>query len=558
MQLPETQTQLNPRNLDNLRQGRFDLAVAASQQELRSIFANNGIDNPDVSFVRVKDTDSQYDCGALPASELLALEALGVDLHGFLQKTGWKSGKDDEVIGKVEEQDEIITIERYSRGMSLKFRKEGRVPDNAHPAIAEAMKKKISARFAASPAHQALARVDAELQQSDHLPRSVSAEPFDPQLDPLGTAVFFCQIGLARNNYQLAEEMRHGRPVAEIVQSFLTTSLSHGVKVYKNEDSRIYTWGKGTARHLTVNKASGSLTFSASMSTASNYSETPNGAANIDAVPFVETECARELSKLLDASGLMFHPAFQSEMMSMTDSDRFGSVYTQFSREIAKWVNDPMRTRLSNLFMPYDAKYQGDALATGNLTTNVAAYDNKEHGLLVEQSVRNAWTSIDHNVDGEAASLLVGIIDGVLTRGTTDTAEPRPTDLPVTSQRYRIRDGACFDVAAYYIAAAGENRSNNSSRIVTDGDVSMLEKTYGSHTFMLTEPALFNGTPLPKGSLLSKHDDGYAFLRLTPFTFDNPTDQLALDPELAKARSNEAENIRHIGGVTMRHLTDAH
>ena len=119
--------------------------------------------------------------------------------------------------------------------------------------------------------------------------------------------------------------------------------------------------------------------------------------------------------------------------------------------------------------------------------------------------------------------------------------------------------GACFDVAAYYLGAAEKFRdSSRGLEHVTASDVAMLEKTHGRHTFMLQERAILNGVALPKGTLMQQGaDGGWAMLRLTPFCFDSPEDQLATGSELAKAYANETQAITSIGGVSLAHIVAA-
>lgn len=93
--------------------------------------------------------------------------------------------------------------------------------------------------------------------------------------------------------------------------------------------------------------------------------------------------------------------------------------------------------------------------------------------------------------------------------------------------------------------------------VVSENGVDMLHKTHGKETFLLVRPTMFRGVELPKGSLMSRQvDGGWAFLRLTPFAFDNPIDQEAFGSELSKAYASESRTVARVGGVSLSMLVE--
>ena len=80
----------------------------------------------------------------------------------------------------------------------------------------------------------------------------------------------------------------------------------------------------------------------------------------------------------------------------------------------------------------------------------------------------------------------------------------------------------------------------------------MIKKTSGAKTFLTSAPVTFNGVQIPKGSLMKHEDDGWALLRLTPFSFDRPDDKLAFGSEINKALDTAEPTIELLGSVSLR------
>jgi hypothetical protein len=158
-------------------------------------------------------------------------------------------------------------------------------------------------------------------------------------------------------------------------------------------------------------------------------------------------------------------------------------------------------------------------------------------------------------VQGEAAAAILSMVQDLIAR---DHQQEIASQLPVTNQDISMKDGACFDVATYYIGAAGGTAEYPDwLKQANHNGVNMLEKTSGSKTLLTTEPIVFNGVKLPKGALFKRTSDGYAVLRLTPFSFDNPVDQLASGSEVTKAVVQQRIALQKVGGYTLDKLLES-
>jgi hypothetical protein len=565
---PELRRAPTPDLLESLQSGRYNNAVAMSEIQMRNSLGSNPELTPDSFLTRVTDTSHRTDQGILGPMDLLSLEAIGVDLDNFIPKTGQDSGPNDALLASPQVGDEAMEVRRFGRGITVHLSIDGHEPDFNHPRQPAIFTSLIQKRLAASPVYQELGRLRSELDTSRTFPPIISTKPMYPADDPLATAAFLREIEFAQNYDGFVREIREGKTVEDLVGDLLRNQRSSLIQTEETDTAIVHTWGQGAVRRLTVDKPTGTYTYAVSMDPASNYVEKANQAPGVEDVPFVETECAQELCKVLAKAGLMFHPSLQLEMMDTGKADRYGSIYTQLTREVAKWVNDPKRTKLSNLLVPYEPEFHGEQLTARNVRSDAAyeyndkidsMYENDDFSpkTVLEQTTRQTWNTITTETSSEAATTLLDLIQSSLTRSLDAEVT---SDLPVTRQEIHIRAGACFDAVAYYIsAAAGNTGQTRKLQRITEGNVELLEKIdEGAHTFLSTHPLTFNGVKLPRGSLFTRSDDGWAFLRLTPFAFDEPADQLAFGSEIAKARANEGPrhfgSIKKIGGMSLLNL----
>ena len=561
-QIPvETLSPSRLNNLDAMQEGRFLAACEKSASELRSIFRRDRIDTPDVAITNVTTENVSYDNPVLNANSLMALEAVTPDVKSLIDAISDTEVKDLAELTTVASGNESLTIRKYDRGttLSLKVDQNELTPKTARQS--EVFAEQVKARFARSPAHREYSRMRNEVNLQAVPPEIVISRPFNPAEDVLGTLAFLEDADL------LSTSSRNFAPDfvnSDDPQAFLNAKLeaipSYRAIRREGESATSYTWGNKAKRMLIVDHSTGNYTFSVRQNPAGWYLETANQSPEAKAVPFIETECAEQLCAVLDQAGLMLHPDLQAEIMNPADADRYGSIYTQLSREVAKWVNHPEKTQISKLVVPADGEFYGTALlkdGVANIRYRAQDYASRsdydrEPTEDTESVARQRWESTTHEVTSESAAALLCLIDQSLTRAkTTELA----SQLPVTKQSIMFRDGACFDVLGYYFGASQEPFAGKGLQQVSVNEVPLLEKTLGSHTFMTLQSMTFNGVELPKGALLAQQSDGWAFLRLTAFCFDQPSDQIAAaGSELDKALKNEADAVRRLGGTTLSHL----
>lgn len=541
----------NPNNLNALQDGRYERSLRSAEMAARRIFSGNRLESPYTSVTSVSDGGFPYEYNYMSADSALSLAAIGVDLEQVYANMAAAEGYEAKPVTTVTAGLESLQVSTLGQcGLQFRFKVEGQNNREAKPNL---LTKMVEDRFYHSPGHRALGDVHRRITDLDQLPATITTETFDPKEDLLGSLVFLQDIE-AVNETRFDATTRVRDLTTEILLGKILDMPPYRGTITETDDAYLATFGKDVKKQLNINKQTGSYQLSVSVDPATHYLETPNQAHGIKSVPFIETECASNLCRQLDEVGLMFHPKFQFEMMSTADADRYGNVYTDMSREVAKWINNPDRTYLSKLFSPIDDEYQGGSLLDHAKQWGARAEDisqqydyTTDNPAAREASVRQRWGKRGRTPSGEAASTLLALVDGALNRPVN---QPLSSELPVTSGEISIRNGACFDVSTYYVSAAAMFRVNK----VVVGGVELLEKTMGSHTYMTTRVTEFNGVALPKGSLLSRADDGWAFLRLTPFTFDSDADQLAFGSELAKTRENEVVALQRLGGTTLSHL----
>ena len=552
---PESQPLIEPQEalrpdslLADLREGRRQEAADRSEHYMRQSI--NGIDQiaePDTMVSRVKTNGYDYDAYRIDMQTLISFEAIGVDTDKILEAAEYAADPPAEQLAAVTVGDTQVEVTRLGRGVAIRMKREGSKDEPSAD-----VRGAVSRRFTASPAHQALHALNERLQRDESLPDAATTGWFDPRTDGLGTLAFLERLGFIGDPHKLAADMKAGAQPDELVGRVLDAAPAH-IRRTETQNEALYIWGRGIHRYLAVDKHHGHWRYAVRQDRAINYLEEADQSPETTAVPFIETEAAREMLKWMGERGMMFAPAVQREMMRTGSADRYGSIYTQLSREVAKWVNDPERVAVENLFVPYDPEYHATRLL--DKTEHIRAAEKPDDYPEKLADVRKQLAEIDTEAFGRPAAVLFGMVKEVLNR------TERTSDLPVTESRIEIKDGACFDVMAYYLGASGRRPMSGASddlRKVDIGGVPLLEKTLGAHTYLTLSETTFNGVKLPAGALLSRADDGnWAFLRLTPFVFEDEKDQASLGSEIAKALSNEQAAVRRIGGISLRHLESA-
>lgn len=539
---------LGPPQHEDLLNGRYELAVQQAESDARLALGFNQSTYANSSIDKLRDTYIAYDIGRVQASDLIAFDALGINPSELAVATRDYINEESDVLYSPTVGDETIAVRHRGNGLSLKLTVAGHETDYSRPMPATAINQKIKERYDAIPGYRALNEVKALWQDQRHLPPVIATQPFSVDGDPLGHAMFLSDIGLIDGS-QIADKLRSGLSVEEISTEFKDI-LAFDVDEASDATRTTYTWGGAAERKLTHDKETGTYTFSVTQRPELAYAEVANQAPTVESIPFLETDAAKQLCSILDSAGLMFHPAYQLEMMRIGEAERFGSAYTQITREIAKWVDKPDRALMSKLFVPKDPAYSGTTLIENSSDFTLREYyDQTADGSAedIESLVRKKWqdATLERTISGDAALAIVNMVDDIIGReASTEVA----TDLPVTNQDIKISYGACFDVASYYLFS--ETRPYEA-----ENGVPMLEKLGGAHTFLTTEPLVFNGVRLPKGALMTRQDDGWAFLRLTPFSFDNSDDKMAFGSEVSKALRDPKVTSQALGSLSIARLT---
>lgn len=520
--------------------------VVANRSALYLLGNIDRIANPNVSFSDIPDTAMGYDIGVLSPTDFLSIDAVGLSITDMLAKTGRDVEASEDFITSVTVGGETLNITRYGEGVTVTFALAGHEKDFEKPVKPVAITEKITERFAKSPAHRAVHKLhEANALQAN----AATTEAFDPYEDSLGTLAFMYDLGLV-HGLSVSREMRSGTNAEALVKNAIEGEPPHAVQRDETDSSITLTFGNDVVKTITYDKQSGAMKLTITKNPQALYPEKANQ-SSAESLPFIETQAAAELYGLLDGAGLMFHPEFETEITRTGEAERFGSVYTQISREVAKWVNRPSRMRVDSLFVPYDPSVRTGIGAEVYERSTAQNYQRKVRDLDTTNSmsrisqIHERIAAMDVSEMSEPTRVLIGMVQDCIAR--TDSVVE--TDLKVTQSDIQIDGGACFDVAAYYIGAAGDRVGL--TKINVDG-VPMLEKNHGKHTFMLLGPAKLNGVRLPKGTLMQRGDDGgWAMLRLTPFSFDNPVDQLATGSEISKALRNEQRALLVIGGTAL-------
>ncbi len=244
--------------------------------------------------------------------------------------------------------------------------------------------------------------------------------------------------------------------------------------------------------------------------TAPYMLEKANQSSSSKCEPFINRPTGEALVTALDDCGLRFSPDFERFILSGHSDDfddRYGGVYSQISRVLAKVIGSGEIDKLSSLIVGID----GD-MPTLEKLKKLKTLETSDMGFKALQTV----------------------IDNTLVALGNNGVDPKMTKLRVS-----ITSGACFDVATYYSQALDLGKL----RTAVIHGTKFFEKTHGAHTFMNLEPIDFGGVALPKGSLFTlAKDGGLAFLRFTPFMFDNREDMLsAFGSEIIKAENNRED-----------------
>lgn len=457
-----------------------DLRWALSVEESRQDF-----EQATEAMLKVPKTNALLSEGAwtdsLNASpkDLLELESYGVPEEGILQFLNEKNSGEEIVLPFGYSQ--AARVQRVSNGITT------RVTDAEQ---AQNMQLAFEQRLVNSPVYLAV-----------HSAVDPDAETVNLELnlaeDPVVGAYILSRLDML-DGARYVRSRRLGTDPGEALVTGLMGYAGQEQESSADEIKVSSTWGS-TQIHVALDKT-GHCRVQIAQAPSFAYKETANQSRE-KAVPFVETSYMRELADALTSQGLVLSDALRDFVTSPGEADRYGGPYTHMSREIAKWINNPTRLRVSDLFTPEDTELS----------------DAEK-----EQVARHALESMQTDADSPIG-LLLGLAKQSIQKTNTNS------DIPVTESEVAMRDGSCFDLPYYYHDAAKRfelTEVKEPTAMLYDG---------ASNTYLTQNKVQFNGVNLPKGSLMKKGSDGnWAFLRLTPFCFDEEYKQDVFGTEIIK------------------------
>lgn len=481
------------------------------------------IDNPTPALRYLQYIGASVDDSILTVKSLFELDAIGVDYQSMLKQsansdTAWQQ--------TVTVSGLSIVISPLDNGITYTLNGSANSQNPHANTPAELIENIYVKRIENSPPFLAIHSLREQLYTA--ATASVMSEPFQIYEDALGMLTVLESLGFpALSATSIKMDLSENTTPEEILNKVLASAPEQVQQPLSGEDYQ-FVWCNDKVWYvLYVNVQTGQAAIEVRVDTREYYTERANRSAEL-ATPFIDTACAAEIAQILTDNGLKFSDDISQEITRIGEADRFGSVYTQLSREVAKWVNNEEHINITKLFLPQNTQYYFEDLVD-------------------KEKIANVLIDLDCSSYSEPTAILFGLIkEALLARNTT-----RDSKLSVTKACIIIRDDACFDVTSYHIKGAALPASQDGVVPYEEEGVPMLAQSYGAITYLLLKPTLFNGVNLPKGSLMKKlPDDTWAFLRLTSFSFDTDEDAKVFEAEILKAKSKNPEAVKKLAGLS--------
>lgn len=275
---------------------------------------------------------------------------------------------------------------------------------------------------------------------------------------------------------------------------------------------------------------------------------------------FIDTECGKEMTSMLQKQGLTLHPRWLQRMVYPCgvkgDSDDGVdmltlSTYARLTREIAKSINGYPEVHVESLFTQLTPELIED-LRNGN-------YDslNKVPKISEEDSadVRQRLLQLNASGCSEPTMAFFGLVQGCIMRNRGDMQSSAKKSLKITEYSPYVNNEGCGEATVLFLEGA-----HTTQVIESDGVLLLQKRAYGEETCLLTEDAYFNNVHVPKGALFEysarPEGSGWRMLRLTPFAFDKPIDRQVFGEEMRTVREHTDHQflISRIGGFSLAHL----
>lgn len=534
MEKPNKNTPSN--YIEQLQSERLEAARDLGEREFRSYMANllrqphyYGI----LSQLRNGITATN---DYMSVRDYLDLRALGVDprqLSDEIKKSDGRYGEKLSLPDLVVDGDSAIEIYSYSSGISLK--PESRKVGYAEPFDSSNFIQYVQDMYSETPFYNEVLQLYKSIGVGVS-PHEITVSSIDRTDDPLVSYSILADLGLV--GYRVDDIRELDKIMSESKTDELVRYLAH-LREYSeewsldiNQDEASFINDGPVKKIVTFSRKDKTFSVSIRRQVDYHYPERVRHVSDLSpALPFIETLAAYELTQLMEEQGLVFNERFHAEMIAAGKEaeNRNGSVYSELSREVAKWVNRPSRLSVLRIFNELENSSQnGDR----------------------EGRVREKISKIDLDHVSTPVGILVGLMKDCIAREKVKD-DPK-SDLEVEKSDGHVEVGACFDVAAYYMGSL--EQKNGLVKVEPVGGVVLLHKKHGKETYLSTTPLLFNGVTIPKGSLLSEKDGKWLFMRLTPFSFDNPSDRLVLHAEYLAANKARKDKYRGLGDASLATL----
>lgn len=235
--------------------------------------------------------------------------------------------------------------------------------------------------------------------------------------------------------------------------------------------------------------------------------------------PFLEQLTGKALTRSIES--LQLTPSsrlvniLEAQDGSYGYDDLYGNSYSELTREVAKFINDPSRP-VSELFQDEDA---ASKLKTMDLAT----------------------------IEDLATRVFFELLQKALKREEGQNFE---SEVPVFEGKIHMRQSACRDAEYYFCADVDEGGYD----VVDVQGKPMLHKYSGGKTAINLEPLIYKGVEIPAGGLFQRHRDeegktSYAFVRMTTYALD--------EQSAASAYTWQHEKIKQVkpnGDISLQKL----
>lgn len=552
-----------PNILGPLKELRWQLACEQTEKQMERVLSDiDLLGRPNPDFLSTAVGSGQEIKNDFTAGERIALQGIGIDANKVI-------GHRSQLAGTVNETDCGYKAKQgrftaYVNDYETGYRFLGDSDDRTDfQAFASEIAPLLQTEFGTYDVFQKIhAKQPSE---SGKAPNELTISQIDTRKDAQAVIAILERLGVSLGQVYKRDQIIADDEWPEIVEKALHEGYGDSLMRTETDDFIKISWSETIGRRVFYDKHTKEMSVTLSQRPEELYVESANMANVVKGEPFVDTQCAKELTELASEQGLMLAPWLQAAIVKTGQPDQYGGVYTQMTREIGKWINSPHLTRTLKLFVPFNKDFAATNRVSETGADSILTYvestgDNPASDR--EAIVRDAIMQMDTGALSTPTQVLIDMMKGALSRSGK-------TDLPVSHtvlKQYKLN--VCFDVTTAFLDSAVQPLNRDGlTMITTDEKVRMIQKRKDEkqHTWLLTEPTWLNGVLLPKGSLMARADasgghpegdGGWLFMRLTPYTFDEPKDVRVFGTEAGKAQLIHSRALAALGGMTLSHIAE--